>query len=283
MRPSPVPALLSVALIVVVSACAAPPSPPMAVLEVAAPVPVIVDAPVPTPGLLVRIDMQEPSSAVVAGPSPSQLSIYEDGLVLHGAPGDASYPGPAWTPAAADQLAPSDLAQLRQILDASDLGVGPGDYGAPDSVAPHLTVVTLVDAGGAVVHEALALGWPVTEPAVTAEQVAARQRLIRLIGQVRSVADRAAPGGGHALWTPDRLRVTAVPVGQIDPASYDATPRAWPVAGVDLAATPACLTVTGDLVDEVIGALGGALDLHEQDGIPYQVQARALLPDEPAC
>ncbi len=193
----------------------------------------------------------------------------------------AIYPGPAWPNV---QVARLDPAAVTDLVDAAlDAGVtATGDLGSPGLADATTTTITLVTAGGTSTREVYALAEGQGDPALTAEQAAARTALADLV-------DRLVAAGQQPDAEP--YRPTAVAALASDHVGDPALPRdpvAWPGAplpGESVAPGVGCTTSTGDQAAAVVTAAqdADALTPWTDGGSTWAVAFRPLLPDESDC
>lgn len=211
------------------------------------------------------------------------LTLYADGTAISHGPQIMIYPGPALPALVMTQL---DAADVDVVVDAAR-GAGlledAPDYGQPQITDMPTTFVTLRVDGAEHRHSAYALG--AGDDAVHEEDAAAaRAALTGFLEEVRALVD---PIEGEP-FAPDRFAVLADPLAddamQVE-EGIDREVRAWPVDGVALADATECVTVDGEAGAALGAALAGAnqLTAFEDDGVPYEVHARALLPHEAGC
>ena len=231
------------------------------------------------------------SDQVLAG-RPPLVTVYADGRVITEGPVPAIWPPPALPNL---QLHRVDEAGLRELLDRA-VAAGlteTGDLGSPKVTDNPSTRFVLRKDGATATREAYALGYG-AEPAeagrngLTDEQVAARDRLVTLLGELR---DPAGTLGADRVTGPEPYEPEAV-AGVVGPY-YDVDPpqpeQPWP--GPDLPGVPrpygvTCVAATGTQAQALLEAAASASAVTpwvSADGARWEVLLRPLLPHETGC
>ncbi len=209
------------------------------------------------------------------------VSVYRDGRVITEGPVAAVYPGPAWPNV---QVAQLDADAVTDLVDAAlDAGVtATGDLGSPGLADVTTTRITLVTAGGTSTREVYALAEGQGDPALTAEQAAARTALVDLV-------DRLTAAGQQPDVEPyEPTAVAALAGSHVADPDLPRDPVAWPGAplpGESVAPGLGCTVSTGEQATAVRTAAQGADRLTpwvDGDGT-WAVTFRPLLPDESGC
>jgi hypothetical protein len=235
------------------------------------------------------------------------VSIYADGRVITEGPVPAIYPGPALPNIQVQRISTDavralvDRALAAGVRDTADLG----RPGVADAATTRITVIT---DSGTYVREVYALGeaggttrtgggkgppaTPTVYPNLTAEQQAARDKLLDL---VRALTDLEGTLGAGAVGDSQPYPPTAVAavVTAWHPRASDPPqpPRAWPgpaLPGEQLGgqAGLTCVSAGGQPAQALLDAARQADALTpwtSADGTPWSVTFRPLLPDESGC
>lgn len=219
------------------------------------------------------------------------FTLYGDGTVIVPGVIPQLSPGPALYPLLRHKLSERQVqALLKRAQAAGLLSKRVIDYGNMGSVgvSDGPTTALVVNASGRhVVRQAYALGMGGGSGRLSAQQLAARQALARFIAGLP-----VKPSGTR--YTPHAIAIYVAP--STGPAQAGAGRVTWPLksnlasAGKPLASGLAyrCITVSGKDVAPLIARLRVANEqsrwvMRGQAGRTYQVVARPLLPDEPAC
>jgi hypothetical protein len=227
--------------------------------------------------------------APAAGTDPAPLplvSVYRDGRVLSQGPQIEIYPAPAWPNVQVNRVDEATLTELVQA--AQDAGVtGTADLGAPSIADARTTSITLATAAGSSTRTVQALTEAVGDPALTAEQTAAREQLADLVDRLTGLSAGEAVGS----YTPTAVAAFAGTAPAADPTADPSTPRdpvPWP--GPTLPGEPAgpgigCTVATGEQGAAVVSAAQAAdAQTPWTDGTStWSILFRPLLPDETGC
>jgi hypothetical protein len=223
------------------------------------------------------------------------LSVYDDGRVITEGPQIAIYPPPALPNVQVHRIAPGavdalvDKAVAAGVKSGTDLGQPP----VADVATTRFTVVT--DAGKQTVDAiALTEGAAGDMPGLSAAQQAARVKLIALLEELRTAAERSA-GPSQAPpqsqpYVPTSLAAVARPYLAADD-SLSAQPAVpWPgpaLPGESLGdgSELGCVTVSGTGAAPLIAAAqrASAATPWSSAGKQWSVVFRPLLPDESGC
>jgi hypothetical protein len=279
-------------LLLGVAACAQRPgaaAPP----EETTPVP-HADLPEDTGSLVLRVEhvggFTTPEDQVARLPI---ASVYADGRVLLQGPVAAIYPGFAWPNIQVLELGRNGAQALADRAAAAGVPET-GDLGTPPLADVPSTRFTLVTADARYVREVYGLTETVHMPdsGLTDEQLAARQRLHELVGELGDLAVAQAPEDVPRAWTPVAVaavvRPWAAPEEDIA-QGLDPRPVPWPgpaLPGEQLGAGMSCVVATGEQATAVIEAAKNANVLtpwSTPDGARWSVSFRPLLPDESGC
>ncbi|MFC7531030.1 hypothetical protein [Actinoplanes sp. GCM10030250] len=216
------------------------------------------------------------------------ISVYADGRVITDGPVPLIAPGPALPNLQVQQI---DQAVLKELTaEALAAGVKNGtDFGSPGVADIPSTRVTVVTAEGTQVAEAVALREAqADDPALSAEQKAARKKLVNFVDRLTALST-AEGMPAPAAYQPAQLAALASP--WTDPGdNLSGKPTAWPgpeLPGsyLDKALEIRCVAVTGKEKDAVLAAAEKA---NQQTpwvsaGKQWRVMFRPLLPDESGC
>ncbi|MEV6303573.1 hypothetical protein AB0M02_29475 [Actinoplanes sp. NPDC051861] len=216
------------------------------------------------------------------------VSVYADGRVITDGPVPLIAPGPALPNLQVQQVGPAVVEELtREALEA---GVKTGyDFGSPGVADVPSTRVTVVTAEGTQVAEAVALSVAqADDPALSAEQKAARKKLAKFVDRLTALPT-AEGMAKPAAYVPEEVAALASP--WTDPGDGLAgKPVAWPgpaLPGEALNASTGthCVTATGAQKDAVWAAAEKANQQTpwESAGKQWRVLFRPLLPDESGC
>ena len=214
---------------------------------------------------------------------PPRAVVYADGTTFTAGATIAIYPGPAVLPVIEGQL---DDEQLEAILEAAaDAGLldgDPLDVGEPPIADAPTTTITLVVDGDEHVTSVYALdevGGGGAPAGIDDEQQANRDRVRAFVQQVSELVT----GAEGDTYEPERYLVLPLEArasdDEVEPNEVD-----WPLDDVALTEM-ACVTVTGDHVEQLRPALDEATEITRwpsADG-EFNLVVRALLPHEPAC
>ncbi|SCX56385.1 hypothetical protein SAMN03159343_3401 [Klenkia marina] len=209
------------------------------------------------------------------------VSVYRDGRVLSNGPVVAIHPAPAWPDVQVNRVDEATLTELVQA--AQDAGVtDTADLGDPSIADARTTTVTLGTAEGTTDRTVYALTEAIGDPALSAEQTAARERLADLVERLTDLTATEALGP----WTPTAVAALTGPYSP-DP-SIAREPVAWPgpaLPGEDLGVGVGCTVATGEQAAAVVAAAQGADALTPwTDGTStWAITFRPLLPDETGC
>ena len=209
------------------------------------------------------------------------VSVYRDGRVITEGPVAAIYPGPAWPNV---QVAQLDADAVTDLVDAAlDAGVtATGDLGSPGLADATTTTITLVTAAGTSTRAVYALREGEGDPALTAEQAAARTALADLVDRLTGAGQQ----GDAEAFQPTAVAAlagtyTGEPEFQRDPASWPGAP----LPGESVAPGVGCTVSSGDQATAVRTAAQDAdgLTPWADGGSTWAVTFRPLLPDESDC
>ena len=226
------------------------------------------------------------------------VTVYADGRLLTEGPVAAIWPAPA-LPNLQQYLL--DDGGVRDLVDrAVAAGVTEdGDLGEPP-VADVTTTRFVVRTGGTTVtREVYALGMgsrlgpgeelgAAEEYGLTAEQLAARERLMTFLDELRDPA--AALGAervtGPEPYRPDALAGLVTPYVEVEPAQPE---QPWPgpeLPGEPIAPGVTCVTATGAEAQALLDAASSASSATpwvSTDGSRWSILLRPLLPHESGC
>ncbi|HEY0699124.1 MAG TPA: hypothetical protein VGD43_15090 [Micromonospora sp.] len=220
------------------------------------------------------------------------ISVYGDGRVITEGPQPAIFPGPALPNLQEQQISADDVAEL--VDRALRAGVGsPTDLGTPSVTDVPSTRITVWTAGGVRTTEAYALMEQVPASGLTADQQAARRKLLDLVGALTDLPGTlgAAAVPDSRPYQPTRIAGVAAPW---TPSGSAGVPEqvevAWP--GPALPGEPqgqggelACVVAEGVAAKAVMRAAGRATSITPwtYDGRRWTIGLRPLLPDETSC
>ncbi|MGY2084643.1 hypothetical protein [Blastococcus sp. SYSU DS0539] len=229
--------------------------------------------------------------AMLTGRVPT-VTVYSDGRVITDGPVPAIWPAPA-LPDLQQYLL--DDGGTRELVDrALAAGVAEtGDLGAPPVADVTSTRFVLRTDGETVTRDAYALGIGSPPGAdgrygLTEEQIAARQRLLALVDELRDPAtvlgaDRVT---GPEPYRPEAVAALVTPYVEVEPVQPE---HPWPgpeLPGEPVAPGVACVTAEGAAAQAVLDAAasaGSATPWTSRDGSRWSVQLRPLLPHESGC
>ena len=226
-------------------------------------------------------------------PSVTQLpliSVYGDGRVVTEGPSISIYPAPALPNAQVQHVSPADAAKLVRL--ALDAGVGAGtDLGTPTIVDAPLTRFTVLTDGGVRTTQAAALREAGDDAAgLTAEQRAARAKLVHLLDQLTDLPKTLGSGAVDEAKPFEGTGLAAIVQEYQTNDQPPAAELAWP--GPALPGEPlggatgiGCVTVTGDALAKVLAAAkqANAATRWMSGGKPWSITFRPVLPDESGC
>ncbi|MDI1465323.1 hypothetical protein QEZ54_30585 [Catellatospora sp. KI3] len=218
------------------------------------------------------------------------LSVYADGRVITEGPVVMIYPGPALPNLQLRRISSGDVQKL--VDRAVKAGVGDkADLGQPGVTDMPNTVITVHTAEGDKTTSAYALTEEITTNGLSADQVAARRKLLDLI---KALTDLETTLGKSAVSTSEPYQAKVVAgLASTYQANADAGAQAeiaWPgpalpgkpfTEGMDLG----CVAASGDQAAAVLTAAAKANQLTPwtSGGKTYSVAIRPLLPDEADC
>jgi hypothetical protein len=207
------------------------------------------------------------------------VSVYRDGRVITEGPVVAIYPAPAWPNVQVTRL---DDDAVTDLVDAAlDAGVtATGDLGSPGLADATTTTITLVTAAGTSTREVYALQEGQGDPALTADQAAARTALADLVDRLTGVQ-----GDGESY---EPSAVAALAGSYVADPDLARDPVTWPGAplpGESVAPGIGCTVSAGAQASAVRSAAQDADGLTPwTDGsATWAVTFRPLLPDESGC
>ncbi|MEU4428555.1 hypothetical protein AB0F81_48725 [Actinoplanes sp. NPDC024001] len=211
------------------------------------------------------------------------VTVYADGRVITDGPVPLIAPGPALPNLQVQRIEPGTVRKL--AAEAVAAGVKDGaDFGSPGVADVPSTRVTVDTGYGTETVEAIALreAQP-DDPALTAEQKAARKKLAAFVDKLTGLSTATKP------YEPDEVAAIASPYVKSDDGLGGA-PVPWPGPALPgEALNPAldvhCLSVTGAQKDAVWAAAQKANQQTpwESGGKQWRVMFRPLLPDESGC
>jgi hypothetical protein len=252
------------------------------------------DLPSDTGSLVLRVEhvggFTTPEAQVARLPI---VSVYADGRAFLQGPVPAIYPGAAWPNVQVLELGRDGVQALADRASAAGV-TETGDLGTPPLADVPSTRFTLVTSDARYVREVYGLTETADMPdsGLTDEQVAARQRLYELFGELGDLAVAQAPGDVPQPWTPVAVAAVVRPwtAAEEDMAQGpDPEPLPWPgpaLPGEQLGAGISCVVATGEQATAVIEAARNANALtpwSTPDGARWAVSFRPLLPDESTC
>jgi hypothetical protein len=217
------------------------------------------------------------------------LSVYGDGRVITLGPQIEIYPPPALPNVQVARISQSDLNRLWNQAKAAKVGEKL-DFGEPNIADAMSTRFKLRTESGLVTTEVYALREVDSDPALTADQAANRQRFVGLLD---ALSDLPKTLGKDAVSAPKAYAATTVAglarEWVADPSAPNQSRIPWP--GPALPGPPisngayGCVTATGADAQAVVAAAAKANTVTPwtSGGKEWLVQIRPLLPHEADC
>jgi len=220
------------------------------------------------------------------------ISVYGDGRVITQGPIILPYPGPALSDLQVQTISTADVNELVEQAVAAGVGTAT-DLGTPLIADASSTRFTLWTESGTEVFEVYALDEATgLSSGLNADQQVARDKL-RVFAE--SVTDLSALLGDESLrdaepYSPTAIAAIAEPWAAGDEGIGDQPEVAWPGpelpgesigGGLNLG----CVTVTGDVVRELVEAVASATTATPwtSGGERWTISLRPLLPHETGC
>ncbi|GHJ48394.1 hypothetical protein Cs7R123_57360 [Catellatospora sp. TT07R-123] len=218
------------------------------------------------------------------------LTVYADGRVITEGPVTMIYPGPALPNIQVRRISSGDVQKL--VDQAVKAGIGTKqDLGQPGVTDMPDTVITVHTADGDKKTTAYALNEEIRTDGLSADQVAARRKLLDLVKALTDL-DTTLGKGAVGQSEPYQAKTVAglASTYQANPDAGKQAEVAWPgpalpgkafSEGLDLG----CVAATGDQATAVLAAAAKANQLTPwtSGGKTYSVAIRPLLPDEADC